>query len=76
MKWFTAIGLLLTSVMHVTAQDSTDVVPAVEVVQISGMVVTGDSLAPVGLCHGFSLAGPARDHDRCKWIFQHPGIGR
>jgi len=47
MKWFTVIGLLLASVMHVTAQDSTDVVTAVEVIQISGMVVTGDSLAPL-----------------------------
>ena len=47
MKWFTAIGLVLISVLHVTAQDSTNVVPDVEVVQISGMVVTGDSLAPL-----------------------------
>ena len=46
MKWFTAGILLFTSVMHVSGQDSTEVVPAVEVVQISGMVVTGDSLAP------------------------------
>ena len=47
MKWFTAIGLVLISALHVTAQDSTNVVPDVEVVQISGMVVTGDSLAPL-----------------------------
>ncbi len=47
MKWFTAIGLVLITVLHVTAQDSTNVVPDVEVVQISGMVVTGDSLAPL-----------------------------
>ena len=40
MKWFTAIGLVLISVLHVTAQDSTNVVPDVAVVQISGMVVT------------------------------------
>ena len=47
MKWFTAIGLVLITVLHVTAQDSTNVVTDVEVVQISGMVVTGDSLAPL-----------------------------
>ena len=47
MKWCTAIGLVLISALHVTAQDSTNVVPDVEVVQISGMVVTGDSLAPL-----------------------------
>ena len=29
MKWFTAIGLVLISVLHVTAQDSTNVVPDV-----------------------------------------------
>ena len=47
MKWCNAIVLIFNFFIQGWAQDSTAVDQSVEVVQISGMVVTGDSLAPL-----------------------------
>ena len=47
MKWFTSACTAMLLATTALAQDSTGVAPSPEVVQISGMVVTGDSLAPL-----------------------------
>jgi len=57
MRRFLLIGLLLSSIPSAYGQDTLAVEQAVEVVQISGMVVTGDSLAPLA----FATVFRARD---------------
>ncbi len=57
MRRFLLIGLLLSSIPSAYGQDTLAVGQAVEVVQISGMVVTGDSLAPLA----FATVFRARD---------------
>lgn len=47
MKWLTSVCTVVLIATTACAQDSTAVVGSPEVVQISGMVVTGDSLAPL-----------------------------
>lgn len=47
MKWLTSVCTAVLIATTACAQDSTAVAESPEVVQISGMVVTGDSLAPL-----------------------------
>ena len=47
MKWLVSLTLAVAFAVPVLSQDTTSVAKSAEVVQISGMVVTGDSLAPL-----------------------------
>jgi hypothetical protein len=47
MKWFVSTTLAIALAAPVLSQDTASVAAPAEVVQISGMVVTGDSLAPL-----------------------------